>query len=78
MTEAILAAVWIRKVRVVENVEELSPELRSQPLSKVPVLRQGYVEVAEAGVAERVASHVAELPEGRRNHDRAPLCVAAE
>src|SRR6267143_750086 len=75
-TETILAAVWIGEVWMVENVEELRPELGAKALAKMPVLRQGEVHVAETGIGENVASHSAERSQWRRNHNGIALGVA--
>src|SRR5260370_14230006 len=76
--ETVLTAVWIGEVRVIENVEELSPELGAHVLAEMPVLRHGEVHVAETGIGENVASHGAELPECWRNHDRVAFGIAAK
>src|SRR5271169_4781251 len=77
-TETVLSAVRIGKVRMVENVEKLRPELNMKPLPELPVLRQREVQVAETRIGERVPAHVAELPERRRNHDRVTLGIATK
>src|SRR5271166_4487155 len=77
-TEAILSAVWIGKVRMVENVEELRPELGVEPFPEMPILGQGEVQVAEARIGEHVAAHVAKLPERGRNHHGVAFGIAAE
>ena len=74
----ILAAIRIGEVGVVENVEELRPELGAEALAEMPVLRQREVHVAETGIGENVAAHVAERPQCRRNHDGVPFGVAAK
>src|ERR1035438_962586 len=75
--ETILAAVWVGEVGMVENVEELSPELGAEPLAEMKVLRQREVHVLETGIGENVAAHGAEGSQGRRNHDGVALGVAA-
>src|SRR5260370_6751278 len=76
--ETILAAVWIGEVGMVENVEELRPELGTEALAEMPVLRQGEVHVAETGIRENVASHGAELPECRRDHNGVAFGITAK
>src|ERR1700728_2839917 len=46
--EAVLSAIRIGKVWMIENVEELGAELSMQPLAKVPVLGHREVQVPEA------------------------------
>src|SRR5208337_121074 len=58
--ETILPAIRIGEVGMVENVEELSPELGAEALAKMPVLRQREIEILETGIGENVASHGAE------------------
>src|SRR6266853_3150807 len=58
--KAILAAIRIGEVRMVENVEELRSELGAKALAKMPVLRQREIYVLETGIGENVASHGAE------------------
>src|SRR5207245_6580370 len=53
--ETILAAVWIGEVGVVENVEELRPELGAEALAEMPVLRQREIHVLESVIGENVA-----------------------
>src|SRR5580658_8992570 len=77
-TKTVLSTVWIGKVGMIENVEELSAELGAVALAKVPVLCHREIEVAETGIGENVASHGAEGSERRRNHDGASLRVTAE
>src|ERR1039458_7568572 len=45
--ETILPAIRIGEVGMVENVEELRPELGAEALAKVPVLRQREVHVID-------------------------------
>ena len=52
MPEAVLAAVRIREVRVVENVKDLGAELGAHPLPQMPVLSQREIEVAETGIVK--------------------------
>src|SRR5580704_4591719 len=77
-TETVLTAVGISKVRMIENVEELRAELSAKPLSELPVLCNREIEVTETRIGERVAAHVAELTERRRNHDRVAFGIATE
>src|ERR1700720_3135629 len=76
--ETILAAVRIGEVGMVENVEELRPELGAEALAEMPVLRQGEAHVAETGIGENVASHGAELPQCWRNQDGVAFGIAAK
>src|SRR5579859_1036450 len=76
--EAVLSAVRIREVRMIEDVEELGAELQAHRLSKVEVLGEREIEVAEAGVLEHIAPHVSELAKRRRQHDGTALRVATE
>src|ERR1700690_2327340 len=76
--ETILATVGVVEVGMVENVEELRPELRVEALAKMPVFGHGEIEVAETGIGENVTSHGAEGSQCWWNHDGVPLGVAAE
>src|ERR1700687_863788 len=78
LTKTILSTVGIGKVGMVEDVEEFGAELHAEPFREMPVLGDGEIKVPEAGIAESVATHVPELSERRRNHDRAALRVAAK
>ena len=75
---SILPAVRIGEVRVVENIEELRPELQPLYFPEVKVLGNGDIQILEARIREHIPAHITELPETRRNHDGVPLCVAAE
>src|SRR5580693_205048 len=77
-TETILAAIGIGKVGMVENVEELRPELGPKPFPKLPVLRDREIDIAETRIGKRVSAHVAKLPERRRNHDRVAFGITAK
>src|SRR5262249_28392104 len=46
--------------------------------SEMPVLGNREVQIAETGVLEQVAGHVAELSQRWRNHDRVALGIAAK
>src|SRR5690348_12190788 len=61
---------------MIENVEELRPELQPVAFSKMEALGDGEIEVLESGILEHVASHVSELAQGWREHDRVALRVA--
>src|ERR1700675_247056 len=63
---------------MVENVEELSPELGMDALPQMPILSHRKIEVAKSGIAEGVAAHVSELTQSWRDHDRIALGVAAK
>src|SRR5208283_1521255 len=75
--ETILPAVWIGEVGMVENVEELSPELGAEALAEMPVLRQRKVHVSETGIGENVASHGAEGSQWRRQQEGIAFGIAA-
>ena len=76
--KAVLPAEWICESRMIEDVEEFGAELRGETLAEFPILRHGEIPVAEAGIAERIASHRSEGADGRRDH-RGILCrIAAE
>src|SRR5712664_1124594 len=62
------AAPRIGKVRVVENIETLSTELRPDPFRKFEFLSDGENKVVEACVTEDVAAHVPESVGRIRNH----------
>ena len=62
---------------VIEQVEELDPELGVDPLRKLEALEYGEVHVLEAGVAEDVPAHGAEGSSLGRNQDRVAHYVAA-
>ena len=64
MCVSILTAERVREVRMVEQIEEFCPELRSQPFPELPVLGDREVYIAESGIAEDVAAHRAESAEG--------------
>src|SRR5262249_17380725 len=51
----------IREVRVVEQVEELSPELQVDLLGQSRIFEEREVELLEAGPSQRIASQVAEM-----------------
>lgn len=67
----------VRKERVVEDIEELSPELRGEPFLEFPILDYGEIPVPERCVAENIFADRAELPVGRRNHYGAAVCETA-
>src|SRR5579863_2636499 len=75
-TEAILSAIRIGEVWVVENVEEFGAKLGVKPFPELPVLRKREIPVAEAGIVKRVTAHSAERSKRRRKHHRTALCVA--
>src|ERR1700730_6036556 len=77
-TESVLAAIRIGEVGMVEDVEDFSPELGTEALAEMPVLRQREVHIAESRIGEGVAAHVAEGSQGWRNHDRAALGITAK
>ena len=54
-TESILTTVRIGKVRMIENIKELSPDLRVNALAKMKVLGHRKIEVAETRVRKRIA-----------------------
>src|SRR5215831_19317023 len=58
--ETILSSKGVGKIGMIEDVEELSPELRTQTFAELPVLGQRAIHVAESGVPENVAAHGAE------------------
>src|ERR1700736_5066533 len=51
--KAVLSPVRVGKIRMIENVEELSSELEPHGFSKVEVLGHGEIEILEAGVLGR-------------------------
>src|SRR5580658_2435068 len=77
-TETALSAIRVGEIRMIKDVEKLRPELRAHALRKVPILSHRKINVFEAEIGEGVAAHVAELPEGRRKHDRIAFLIAAE
>src|SRR5690242_2352717 len=62
------------EIGVVQNVEELRPELQPRPLPNVEVLVDGEIPLVELGRTKRIAPHIAERRVGRRNRE----CVARE
>ena len=78
MCVSILTAERVREVRMVEQIEEFCPELRSQPFPELPVLGDREVYIAESGIAEDVASHRAESAERRWNQEGLPIGVTTE
>src|ERR1019366_4418706 len=75
--ETILPAIRIGEVGMVENVEELRPELGVEALAEMPVLGQREIHVFETGIRKNVASHGAEGSQWRRNQDGIAFGVAA-
>src|SRR6202167_1806271 len=63
---------------MVEDIEELRPELSSQSLAPLKILGHRKVDVFESRVAEDVASHRSERPQRRRDQDRIAIRIAAE
>jgi len=61
--EAILSAIRIGEVGVVENVKEFGAKLGVQAFPELPVLPDREIPVAEAGILKRVAAHGAERSE---------------
>src|SRR5258706_4285939 len=55
---------------MIEDVEDFPAELEAIPFLDREGLEIGQVEVVEPGIAEDVATHVAEAPQGWRNQDR--------
>lgn len=74
----VLPSIRIGEIRVIENVEELGAELQTVPLSEMEVLAKREIEVLEARILEHVSSHISELAERWRKHDRASLGIAAK
>ena len=77
-TKAVLPAIRIGEVRVIENIEELGAELQAHGFSKVEVLAQREIEILEPGILKHVPSHVSELTERRRHHNGITVGVAAK
>src|SRR5215472_7889907 len=77
-TKSVLAPVRIGKVRMIENVEELRPELQAILLAEAEILANGEIKVLEAGILEHVSSHISELAKRRRHHHGITRDVAAE
>src|SRR5579862_4339419 len=63
---------------MVQEVEELRPELGGQSFLQPEILCDREIEVAEPGVAENVAPQVSESSQSRRGHDRIAGHVAAQ
>src|SRR6202140_746236 len=63
---------------MVEDVEELRAELRTEMLAPLEVLGDGKIHVLETSIAEDVASHGAESAERRWNQDRIAVRIAAK
>ena len=78
MGPSILSAEGICEVRMIEDVEELHAELRSEMLTPLEVLGHGEIDVLESRIAEDVASRGAERPGGGRDHERLAPGVATE
>src|ERR1035438_6353744 len=62
------------EIRVVQNVEELGPELQPGLFADLEVLVNRAVPLVEVGSAERIASHIAKWLAGGRSAE----CVAGE
>ena len=78
MGVSVLTAERVREIRVVEDIKEFRPELRSEALPKLPVLGDREVYIAESGIAEDVASHRAESAQRRWNHEGFSIGVTTE
>ena len=65
---AVLSAIGIGKIRMIQDVEELSTELGAEPFPEVPVLGYREIQIPEARIGEGVPTHRSKLPERRRNH----------
>src|SRR5260370_3297377 len=64
------AAIRIREVGVIENVERLDAELCLHPFPELKVLANGEINVAETCIAEDVAAHSAKFADTVRDqHD---------
>src|SRR5579863_1409551 len=74
----VLAAKGIGKIGMVKNVEKFRAELGAESFCIFPGRSHREVPVAEAGVAEDIASHRAESSQCRRQQDRIALGEAAE
>ncbi len=57
MSPSILPAKRIGEARVVEEIEELDPELRPEAFAPFEVLGERKIDISESGVAENVAAH---------------------
>ena len=53
--------VWIGEIGVIENIEELSPELQNCMLGQVGIFEDREVEFFEGGSAQRVAPEITEM-----------------
>ena len=78
MAPAILPTEGIGEVGVVKDIEEFGSELHVEAFPKAEILQRGKINVAEAEVLERVATHVAKRAEGRWQHDGILNLVAAK
>src|ERR1700675_1052840 len=47
---SVLSAKWIREVRMIQNIEELSPELGAEAVRELPILHHREIPVAEARI----------------------------
>src|ERR1700674_5514988 len=63
---------------MVEDVEELRAELRTEMLAPLEVLGDGKIHVLETRIAEDVASHGAESAKRRRNQDRIAIRITTK
>ncbi len=63
---------------MVENVEELCPELRMQTFCKVPILSYRKIHVFETEVGEYISTHVSKLSKCRWDHDVVAFRVTTE
>lgn len=77
-TKAARSPVRICKVGMVENVEELRPELSGEPFLELELFGYGQIPIAETGVAPNVTGRSAEGSCGGRNQHGIALGVAAE
>src|SRR5712692_900553 len=74
---AIICAVRIGDGGVIEQVEELDPELGAVPFLEREGLEYREIPILEAVVAEDVPAHGAKGSRLGRNHDRVAVYVAA-
>lgn len=78
MGETVLSAERISQIGMIEQVEKLSAKLCGEPFMESPGFRDRKIPVAEARIAEFIASHGSESAESRRQHQRIAVGIAAK
>src|SRR5439155_26574900 len=64
-------SIWIRDIRMIENVEELGPELSGQAVLELPALCHGQIPVVVGQASEHITAERAIAAKRRRNENGA-------